>query len=119
MSVNLLVLSGRLGKRPDLKSTTSGKSVSTVSIAVDDGYGERKKTIWWNIECWDKNAEAVVRFGDKGYRITVTGRLSTDEYEKDGIKVVRAKIIANQVDFIDFPPKNEDSKNEDSDDIPF
>ena len=41
MSVNVVVLSGRLGKDPELRATTTGKSVVQFSIAVDDGWGKR------------------------------------------------------------------------------
>ena len=108
MSVNSVVLSGRLGKKPEIKATNSGKTVVSVGLCVDEGYGERRKGVFWQIEAWDKNAEALAKFGDKGFRLTVTGRLATDEYEKDGQKVVRTKIIANQIDFIDFPAKEEE-----------
>ncbi len=108
MSVNVVVLSGRLGKRPEIKATQSGKSVVSVGLCVDEGFGERRKGVFWQIEAWEKNAEALSKFGDKGFRLTVTGRLATDEYEKDGAKVVHTKIIASQIDFIDFPAKPEE-----------
>lgn len=109
MSVNLVVLSGRLGKKPEAKTTNGGKTVVSISLAVDDRYGDKKKVLWTALEVWEKNAEALLRFGDKGSRLTVTGRLGLDEWEKDGVKQSRTKVIVNNIDFIDFPPRDEDS----------
>jgi single-strand DNA-binding protein len=109
MSINTITVSGRLGAKPELKTTTSQKTVAKFSVAVDEGYGDKKKTNWISVECWDRNAEAAARFGDKGLRLAVTGRLSFDEYnDKNENKVIKAKIVASNLEFIDFPAKEEE-----------
>jgi single-strand DNA-binding protein len=109
MSINTITISGRLGAKPELKTTTSQKTVAKFSVAVDEGYGDKKKSNWVTVECWDRNAEAVGKFGDKGLRIAVTGRLSFDEWtDKNENKVVRAKVVASSLEFIDFPAKEEE-----------
>ena len=123
MSVNSIVVSGRLGRDPELRSTSTSKSVAAFSIALDEGYGEKKKTIWLNIEAWDKTAEAVARLVTAGKRVSVVGRLSEDTWTdtKSGEKKSRFKVIANQIDIIDFPDKNQADGHGESvdDDIPF
>jgi single-strand DNA-binding protein len=122
MSLNVVVLSGRLGKDPELKNTQSGKSVGTFSIAVDRGYGDKKKTIWMNIEVWGKTAEAVARLVTKGKRVEVTGELDEDSWvDQSGQKKSRFKIVANKVDIIDFPENGNSTQSNDVDesDIPF
>lgn len=108
MSINTATISGRLGSKPELKNTNSGKTVTKFGVAVDSGFGQSKKSDWYNVECWDRSAEAAAKFGDKGLRIAVTGRLAFDEWEKNGEKVQRVKIIANAIEFIDYP-RNTDS----------
>lgn len=120
MSTNVVVLTGRLGKNPEVRATNNGKSVASFSIAVDDGWGEKKKTDWWDIEAWDKTAEAVGRLVTAGKRVTVTGSLKKDEWQdkNSGEKKSKTKIRAMSVDIIDFAEKNQADGASD-DDIPF
>lgn len=109
MSINLVVLSGRLGRDPESRSTSTNKTVCSFSIAQDDGYGDNKTTQWWYIEAWDRTAEAVIRLVKKGSRVVVTGRLKTDSWEgKNGEKKTSTKIVATQVEIIDFADKKEE-----------
>lgn len=108
MSFNLVVLTGRLGKDPELKTTNSGKSVTSFGVALDEGYGEKKKTIWVNVEAWDKTAEAINRLSGKGKRVTVRGRLSEDVWEQNGEKKSRFKVVAQDVDILDFKENGEE-----------
>jgi single-strand DNA-binding protein len=124
VSLNVVVISGRLGKDPEVRSTSGGKSVCTFSIAVDRGYGDKKKTVWVSVEAWDKTAEAVARLVTKGKRVEVTGELDEDSWtDQSGQKKSRFKVIARKVDIIDFPetggsaPSTSDIS--DGDDVPF
>ena len=123
MSTNVVVLTGRLGKDPEIRATNSGKSVASFSIAVDDGWGDKKKTYWFSVEAWDKTAEAVGRMVSSGKRVTVVGSLQEDTWNdsKTGDKRSRIKVLANRVDIIDFADKSQaDGHSEVSDDdIPF
>jgi len=123
MSVNSIVVSGRLGKDPELRSTSGGKSVAGFTLAVDEGYGEHKKTIWLYCEVWGKTAEAVARLVTKGKRVVVTGRLSEDKWtdKQSGQERSKPKVIANEVEIVDFADKDQaDGHGEVSDDdIPF
>lgn len=123
MSTNVVVISGRLGKDPEVKQTNGGKSVCSFSIAVDSGFGDKKKSMWVNVEAWDKTAEAIGRLVTSGKRVAVTGQLAQDEWTdaQTGQKKSRFKIRANQVDVIDFAEKTQaDGHGEVSDDdIPF
>lgn len=119
MSLNVMVLSGRLGKDPELRSTNSGKSVCVFTLAVDRGYGDKKKTIWVNVEAWNKTAEAIARMVTKGKRVEVTGELDEDQWtDQSGQKKSRFKVVANKVDIIDFAEQDSPAEVSD-DDIPF
>lgn len=114
MSTNVVVVSGRIGKAPEVKTTQSQKSVTSFSLAVDRGFGEKKKTVWLNVEAWDKTAEAIVRLTGQGKRVIVTGELDEDSWQdQQGGKRSRIKVIANRVDIIDYVEK------EQTEDVPF
>lgn len=120
--MNIVLLTGRIGKEPELKSTNSGKSVTSFSLAVDDGYGEKKKTYWFQIEAWDKTAEAINRLSGKGKKILIEGRLSEDVWEQNGETKHRTKVIANRVEILEFKDSGERSQGdgyEPSEDAPF
>ena len=59
--INVTVV-GSLGKDPEIRSTGSGKKVASFSVAVDQGYGESKKTEWVNIIAWEKLADLAEKF---------------------------------------------------------
>lgn len=115
MSTNVCTLGGRIGKMPEIRYTPAGKSVGVFSIAVDRGYGEKKRTVWANVEVWDKTAEAVARMARPGGRVIVTGEFDEDSWtDKEGNKKSRPKFIAKNVDIIDFVEKQDDGPSEDA-----
>jgi len=96
-----VVLVGRLGKEPELKTTSGGKSVATFSVATDSGYGEGKKTEWHNVVAWEKTADAVGQYLSKGSLVFILGRLQTRSWDKDGETKYRTEIVAEKVQFLD------------------
>lgn len=118
MSTNLVVFSGRLGKDPELKQTSGGKSVANFTLAVDAGYGNNKSTLWLNCEAWDKTAEAASRLLSKGKRALVQGSLKEETWEANGEKKFRMKVRVDRLEVIDFPEEKEANEISD-DDIPF
>jgi single-strand DNA-binding protein len=86
MSVNKVILVGRLGRDPETKYTPSGQAVSNFSLATDETYkdknGERqKKTEWHRLVVWAKQAEIAQQYLKKGSLIFVEGRLQTREWQ--------------------------------------
>lgn len=120
--MNLVIVDGRLGRDPDTKFTGSGKQVTNFSIAVDDGYGEKKVTTWLNIVAWNKTAEAVQKYVKKGSHVLIEGRIQVREWEdKTGGKKKAFEIVANRVQFLDKakPTSEGEGSQEVDDDIPF
>jgi len=74
--MNKLLLIGRLTKDAALRYTADGKEVADFSIAVDDGYGENKKTIWFRCSLWGKRATSLEQYLTKGKQVYVEGRLN-------------------------------------------
>lgn len=69
------ILIGRLGSAPEMRYTADGQPVTNVSIAVDEGYGEHKTTIWYRVAFWGKTAEAVNQYCGKGDLIMAEGSI--------------------------------------------
>ena len=95
------ILVGRLGKDPEVKHTSGGKSVATFSVATDSGYGEKKTTEWHNVVCWEKTADAVGQYLSKGSLVFIVGRIQTRSWDKDGETKYRTEVVAEKVQFLD------------------
>lgn len=103
MSINVAVIMGRLTADPELKTTASGLSVLSFSVAVERNYqkdGEEKVVDFINVVAWRKTAEFVSRYFHKGSMIAVEGSIQTRNYEdKNGNKRTAVEILANTVSF--------------------
>lgn len=100
MSMNLVVLRGRLTRDPEIKTTQSGKQVCRFTLAVD---GRRKEDSADFVPCvaWEKIADVIGRYCEKGKQIEVVGRISVRPYEdKDGNKRTATEVLVSTMDFI-------------------
>lgn len=101
---NLVVLTGRLTADPELKTTASGISVTTFSIAVDRRYrsGEEKQTDFINIVAWRSSAEFITKYFKKGSLIGIEGSIQTRKYQdKNGNNRTAFEVVANNVQFVE------------------
>lgn len=77
-------------------------AISKFTIAIDDGYGEKKKTNFIPIVVFGKTAENCEKYLAKGKKVGVTGRIQTGKYEnKEGNTVYTTDVIADRVEFLD------------------
>ena len=98
--INKVILMGRLTRDPELRHTSAGTPVCSFSIAVDNGYGERRQTDFINCVAWNKTAEFVSNYFDKGKMIIVIGRIATRTWEgQDGKKNYATEVVASEVSF--------------------
>lgn len=74
--MNKILLIGRLTKDAALRYTADGKEVLDINLAVDDGYGERKSTIWFRCSLWGKRAVSLEKYLAKGTQVFIDGRLN-------------------------------------------
>ena len=101
--LNKIVTIGRLTRDPEVRYTASGKAVCTFSIAVNDGYGENKKTYFFPVVVWNKSAEACGNSLHKGSKVAVTGKLTSRQYENnEGKKVTVFEIVADAFEGVEF-----------------
>ncbi|HWI63848.1 MAG TPA: single-stranded DNA-binding protein [Symbiobacteriaceae bacterium] len=103
--LNHIVLIGRLTKDPELRYTPSGKAVATLRLAVDRGttnaQGE-KETDFIDVVVWERQAETVANYLQKGRLIATQGRLQIRQYEtQEGQRREKAEVVASQVRFLD------------------
>jgi single-strand DNA-binding protein len=101
MSLNKIILMGRLTRDPELRTTQSGVSVTSFTIAVDRDF-DKTATDFVDIVAWKNTAEFVSRFFTKGRMAVVSGRLQMRSWEdRDGKKRVSAEVVADNVYFGD------------------
>ena len=103
--LNKVILQGRLGSDPELRTTPNGVEVATVNIAVDrdrkDANGERQ-TDWVTIVAWRNTAKFLSTYFQKGRMILVEGRLQVRSYtDRDGNKRTAAEVVADNIYFGD------------------
>lgn len=97
--INSVVLIGRLTRVPDLRQTDKGTPVCNFSVAVDNGYGENKKTDFINCVAWKGTAEFISKYFAKGQMIALTGRISTRTWEDNGATRYATEVYVREVDF--------------------
>ena len=100
MSINQVVLTGRLTKDTELRATTTGTPVTNFTIAVDDYNGNSQETSTYFIECiaWNNQAKFVSTYCNKGTPVAVSGRITTRSYDrKDGTKAYVTEVVCNNI----------------------
>jgi len=106
MSVNKVIILGRLGQDPELKYTPGGAPVCNFSLATTEAWTDKsgqkqEKTEWHRVVVWGKLAELCNQYLAKGRQAFVEGRLQTRSWDdKDGNKRYTTEINASTVQFI-------------------
>lgn len=103
-SINQVILMGRLTRDPETRTTSTGKSIASFSIAVDRG-GQEDAADFFDVTAWEKLGELVSQYLSKGRRCLVQGRLRQDSWEdkETGKKRSRIEVVATDVTFLDGP----------------
>ena len=72
---------GRIGKDAQTRYTQGGKAVTSWSLAVDTGWGDKKQTVWLDCSLWGERGEKVAQYLTKGAQVGVQGEIGTREHE--------------------------------------
>lgn len=106
--INKVILVGRLGKDPEIRSTAGGTSVVKFTVATDEKFtdksGEKQeRTEWHNITAWGKLGEICGQYLRKGKLVYIEGSIRTDSWEdkESGQKKYRTEIVANTMKMLD------------------
>lgn len=100
---NKVQLIGNLGNTPEVINLENGKKIAKFSLATNDAYknaqGEKvTETEWHNCVAWNKTAEIVEKYVEKGREIAIEGKLTSRSYDdKEGNKKYITEIIVNEL----------------------
>jgi single-strand DNA-binding protein len=121
--INQVMLMGRLTRDPETRTTPSGKSVTSFSLAVDRGTQDDQAD-FFDVTAWEKTGELVAQYLSKGRRCLVQGRLRQDSWDdkESGKKRSKVEVVAFDVTFLDGPngdggsaPASSNSNNKNKD----
>lgn len=106
MSLNHIVIMGRLGHDPELRHTQSGTPVASFRLAVDRDFKDKntgeRTTDWIDVVAWRQTGEFVSRYFTKGRMAVVEGRLQIRDWtDKEGNRRTAAEVVADSVYFAD------------------
>ena len=101
--LNVIAIMGRLSRNPELRQTTTGKSVASFTIACSRGRKDangKELVDWIPVVAWEHTAEFVCKYFEKGSLIAIDGRLQSRTYkDRDGNNRATIEIIANNANF--------------------
>lgn len=105
-SINQVILMGNLTRDPELRTTPSGQSVCSFSLAVNRSWqgsdGQAQEAVdYFDVTAWGKLGELVNQYMAKGRKCLVQGRLSQRSWEQDGQKRSKVEVVASDVTFLD------------------
>ncbi|HEX8171442.1 MAG TPA: single-stranded DNA-binding protein [Thermoanaerobaculia bacterium] len=106
--INKVILVGRLGKDPEIRSTPGGTSVAKFTVATDERFTDRtgekqERTEWHNIVAWGKLGEICGQYLRKGKLVYIEGSIRTDSWDdkESGQKKYRTEIVARDMKMLD------------------
>ena len=102
--INNVVLTGRLTKDVELRFTPNGKAVANGTLAVNRSFANsngEKESDFFLVQAWGKTAETMANYTKKGALIGIEGRLSSRDYEVEGVKKYVTEIIVEKFTFLE------------------
>jgi single-strand DNA-binding protein len=116
-SVNRVTLVGNVGQEPELKTSQSGITYVSLSLATSERWKDKtgnlqEKTTWHNLKFYDTLANVVANYVRKGSKIYVEGSIRNGEYDKDGLKKRFTEILCKQLVLLDKPASKEAPQQE-------
>jgi len=106
--MNNVSIIGRLVKDPEVKRTNDGKAICDLRFAVDDPFSKDDHSDYITVTAFGSQGELCERYLRKGFMAGVSGRIRADEYTNaDGVKKYPVKIIAENIQFLQWPDREE------------
>ncbi len=103
--MNKVILLGRLTAKPELRYTPSNTAYTRFSVAVNRSYARQdgsRETDFINVVAWNKNAETISRYFDKGRQICLEGSIRTNNYtDKEGNKRYTTDVQLDSFEFVE------------------
>ncbi len=105
--INKVILVGNLGNDPEVRYTTSGTAIASLSIATSESWtdkqsGEKQeRTEWHRVKMFGRLAEIAGEYLKKGRQVYIEGSLRTDKYtDKSGVEKYSTDIIASEMQML-------------------
>jgi single-strand DNA-binding protein len=104
--VNKVILTGHVGRDPELKYNQEGKAIANYSLATDESYKDKngqkvEKTEWHRIVAFGRTAEVIGEYVTKGKKLLVEGKLQTRSWDDDkGNKRYMTEIVQDRMEFL-------------------
>lgn len=106
---------GRLGKDAEQRFTPSGDAVTSFSVGVTSGYGDKAKTSWANCTLWGKQATGLYPYLKKGTQVAINGELELREYQsKDGTTGKSLEVRVSSLTLIGSKGDNDTSSSKEN-----
>jgi single-strand DNA-binding protein len=103
-NVNLI---GRLTKDPELKTTDDGRNICNFNLAIDDPFSLEDRADFVKVTVFGNQAQNCRKYLRKGFLAGVAGRIRSDKYtDADGIKRYPTSVIAERIQFLQWPEKS-------------
>ena len=116
--MNKAIIMGRLTKDIDIRNADTDKRVARGTLAVNRNYkkeGEDQAADFINLVAFGKQADFLEKFGKKGIKFIVTGRIQTGSYDKDGTKIYTTDVVVEQIEFAESKSASEKAEGETGD----
>lgn len=110
---------GNLTRDPELSTSGNGISYCKFGVAVPRNFSKEKEVDFFNVTVWRGQAENCAKYLSKGKKVSISGSIQINNFEKDGVKRQSIDVVAEEVEFLS--PKYEDITVETKDDgaLPF
>ena len=113
-----ITIIGDLGRGPEMRYTPAGQAVTNFSVATSNKYQKDGEwvtdTTWFRVSAWGNQAEACMKFLEKGSRVLVKGRVKARAYMKGDEPEATLEVNASTVKFLDKKGSNGAHKKEDN-----
>lgn len=115
--MNQIIVTGRLTKEPEAKRISSKKEgldflSCKCAIAVDTGYGDKKRTTFFQLDITGRTAEVFQKHAYKGQKVLVVGEMLCDEYKAEsGASMKNCKIKVSSIEFFRVESEGANGRN--------
>jgi single-strand DNA-binding protein len=102
-----LTIAGNIGKSAELRTTQNGDKVAGFTVAVSEGFGDKQRTLWFDVSVWGARAEKLAPMLTKGGKVCVSGDFSTRDHEGKTYLTLRAAEVTLMSPKQDGEPRTE------------
>ena len=121
---NRIIIAGNLCREVEVKELAGDKTVADITVAVNEGYGEKQTVSYVDVTLWNNDAKFAANYLTKGANVLVEGRIKQERWEQEGKTRSKIKVIANKLVGlgkssapVDVPPATPAAPNMDQ--VPF